>query len=71
MEANATKTQGKPAVRRNDQQDVIRVVREMVSDDMGFKVTALRELKKAVIWVPILLTTGIGVLWANKRFFSV
>lgn len=71
MDTNATKAPGKPVTKRNDQQDVIRVVREMVTEDMGFKVMALRELKKAVVWVPILLTTGLGTLWASKRLLKL
>lgn len=69
---NTTKAaQTKAAPRRNEQQDVIRVVREMVMDDMGFKAIALRELKRAAVWVPILITTGLGTLWASKRLLKL
>lgn len=73
MSENSTTkaTQARTAPRRNEQQDVIRVVREMVMDDMGFKAIAIRELKRAAIWVPILLTTGLGTLWASKRLLKL
>lgn len=34
-----------------------------------FKELATHELKRAVVWTPILLTTGVAILWANRRFF--
>lgn len=35
-----------------------------------YKELALHELKRASVYVPMLATTALGVLWMNKRFIA-
>jgi len=42
---------------------------ERMTETPTFKEVALHELQRASVYVPMLFSAGIGLLWLNKRFF--
>jgi hypothetical protein len=42
---------------------------ERLTEPPSFTEVAKHELKRAAVWIPMLLTTGIGLLALKKRFF--
>lgn len=42
---------------------------ERMTEAPTFKEVALHELKRASVYVPMLFSAGVGLLWLNKRFF--
>lgn len=44
-------------------------VLEHLSQNPSFKEVAMHELKRAAVYVPLIATTAVGVLWMNKRLF--
>lgn len=42
---------------------------ERLTEPPTFKEVAVHELKRAAVWVPMCLSVGIAMLWAERRFF--
>lgn len=42
---------------------------ERMTEPPTFKEVAIHELKRAAVWMPMLLSAGVGLVWANKRLF--
>lgn len=60
-----TTTNVQPSRRPSRAQQVV----DHLSEPPTFKEVAVHELKRAVVWTPLILTTGVALLWANRRFF--
>lgn len=56
--------------RGNKEQVAAQAVMEVVRQSMTWRQIVAYELKKAAVWAPILLSTGLGVAWVSKRFFK-
>lgn len=41
---------------------------ERMTEPPTFKEVAAHELKRAAVWMPLLISAGVGLLWVNKRF---
>ncbi len=41
---------------------------ERMTEPPTFKEVATHELKRAAVWMPMLISAGVGLLWVNKRF---
>lgn len=42
---------------------------EHLMETPTFKDVAIHEIQRAAVYMPLLITAGFGLLWANKRFF--
>lgn len=67
MDESTTRTQGSRGSQAQQTLDRLATALEMPPT---FKEVAMHELKRAAVYVPMLLSAGVGLLWANKRFFA-
>lgn len=42
---------------------------ERMTEPPTFKEVAIHELRRAAVYMPMLLSAGVGLIWANKRLF--
>lgn len=63
MDENTRTQSSRPGISRAQQ------TLERMTEIPTFKETALHELHRAAVYVPMLLSAGVGLLWVNKRFF--
>lgn len=43
---------------------------ERMTEPPTFKEVAIHELQRAAVYVPMLLSAGVGLIWASKRLFK-
>lgn len=61
-------TRGTP--KQNPALSAVSRMADALEERPSWKDIAVLELKKATVYVPILLSTALTVMWARRRFFS-
>lgn len=47
-----------------------RAAMQRLAKDQTFGDIAVYELKRVAVWVPVAVSAALGVMWANKRWFT-